>query len=42
MAFIISLFAIVPQMIQNVFFTKSVEIYGTAQAVTMPILVVVI
>ena len=41
MAFIISLVAIVPQMIQNVFFTKSVEVYGTAQAITMPILVVV-
>lgn len=40
MAFIISLMAIVPQMIHNVFFTKSIEVYGTAQAVTMPILVV--
>ena len=42
MAFIISLVAIIPQMIHNVFFTKSIEVYGTAQAVTMPILVVVI
>jgi len=41
MAFIISLIAIVPQMIHNVFFTKSIEVYGTAQAITMPILVVV-
>ena len=41
MAFIISLIAIVPQMIHNVFFTRSIEVYGTAQAVTMPILVVV-
>lgn len=39
-AFIISLCAIVPQMIQNVFFTKSIEVYGLAQAVTMPIMVV--
>lgn len=42
MAFIISLIAIVPQMIHNVFVTKSIEVYGTAQAITMPILVVVI
>ena len=41
MAFIISLIAIVPQMIHNVFVTKSIEVYGTAQAITMPILVVV-
>lgn len=41
MAFIISLIAIVPQMIHNVFVTKSIEVYGLAQAVTMPILVVV-
>ena len=40
-AFIISFIAIVPQMIHNVFFTKSIEVYGIAQAVTMPILVVV-
>ncbi|MFN0201162.1 MAG: hypothetical protein ACKVTZ_06550 [Bacteroidia bacterium] len=38
--FIISFLAIVPQMTHNVFFTKSIEVYGTAQAVTMPILVV--
>ncbi|WP_340201796.1 hypothetical protein [Ascidiimonas sp. W6] len=42
MAFIISLMGIVPQMIHNVFFTTSIEVYGTAQAVTMPILVVII
>ena len=39
--FIISLLAIIPQMIHNVFFTKSIEVYGTAQTVTMPALVVV-
>ncbi len=42
MAFIISLLAIIPQMIHNVFFTKSIEVYGAMQAVTMPVLVVVI
>ena len=41
-AFIISFLGIVPQMIHNVFFTKSIEVYGVAQAVTVPILVVVI
>lgn len=40
-AFILSLLAIIPQMIHNVFFTKSIEVYGTPQAITMPILVVV-
>lgn len=40
MVFIISLIAIIPQMIHNVFFTTSIEVYGTAQAITMPILVV--
>lgn len=40
--FIISFLAIVPQMIHNVFFTKSMEVYGMAQAVTMPVLVVLI
>lgn len=40
MAFIISLCAIIPQMIHNVFFTKSMEVYGPGQAATMPILVV--
>ena len=37
---IVSLFAVIPQMIQNVFFTSAVEYYGTLKAVTMPILVV--
>lgn len=37
--FIISLCAIIPQMIHNVFFTKSMEVYGLTQTVTMPILV---
>lgn len=42
MAFIISLLAIIPQMIHNVFFTKAIEVYGAVEAVTMPSLVVVI
>ncbi len=41
-AFIISLIAVVPQMIHNVFFTTSIDVYGIAQAITMPILVVLI
>ncbi len=40
-AFIISLFAIIPQMIHTIFYTKSIEVYGTVEAVTMPALVVV-
>ncbi|GGW73437.1 hypothetical protein DFQ11_10961 [Winogradskyella epiphytica] len=40
-AFILSLCAIIPQMIHNVFFTKSMEVYGPGQAATMPIMVVV-
>lgn len=40
-AFIISLLAIIPQMIHNVFFTRSIEVYGVAEAVTMPALVVI-
>ncbi len=40
-AFVVSLLAIIPQMIHNVFFTRSIEVYGTIQAVTMPILVVI-
>ena len=40
-AFIISLFGIIPQMIHNVFFTKSTEVYGPGQAMTMPIMVIV-
>lgn len=39
-AFIISLIAVTPQMLHNVFFTKSIDIYGMAQAITMPVLVV--
>jgi len=39
-AFIISLLAIIPQMIHNVFFTKSMDVYGPGQAATMPIMVV--
>ena len=42
LAFIISLCAIIPQMIHNVFFTKSMAVYGPAQAATMPIMVVVL
>ena len=41
LAFIISLCAIIPQMTHNVFFTKSMDVYGPGQAATMPILVVV-
>ncbi len=41
LAFIISICAIILQMIHNVFFTKSIEVYGPGQAATMPILVVV-
>ena len=41
LAFIISLCAIIPQMIHNVFFTKSMDVYGPGQAATMPIMVVV-
>lgn len=40
-AFIISLCAIVPQMVHNVFFTKSMEVYGPEQTAIMPILVVI-
>ena len=40
-AFIISLCAIIPQMIHNVFFTKSMDVYGPVQAATMPIMVLV-
>ena len=39
-AFIVSLTAIVPQMIHNLFFTRSMEVYGPGQASTMPVLVV--
>lgn len=38
--FIISLCAIIPQMAHNLFFTKSMEVYGPGQAATMPIMVV--
>ena len=41
LTFIISLCAIIPQMVHNVFFTKSMEVYGPGQAATMPVLVVV-
>ena len=40
--FIISFLAIVPQMIHNVFFTTSIDVYGLIQSVTMPVLVVLI
>ena len=38
----ISLVAIIIQMTHNVFFTSAMEVYGVAQAVTMPILVVIL
>lgn len=41
-AFLISICAIVPQMIQNVFFTNSIDVYGVSQTVTMPVMVVVL
>jgi len=41
LAFIISLLVVIPQMIHNVFFTKSMEVYGPGQAATMPVMVVV-
>ena len=41
LAFIISFCAIVPQMLHNVFFTKSMDVYGPVQAATMPVMVVV-
>lgn len=41
LVFTISLGAILPQMIHNIFFTSSIEVYGAAQAVIMPALVVV-
>jgi hypothetical protein len=40
LAFIISICAIVPQMIHNVFFTNTIAVYGIKQAITMPILLV--
>lgn len=42
LVFIISLAAIIPQMLHNVFFTKSMEVYGPGQAATMPVMVVLI
>lgn len=41
LAFIISLCAVIPQMIHNVFFTKSMDVYGPGQAATMPVLIVI-
>ncbi|RLD55753.1 MAG: hypothetical protein DRJ01_16200 [Bacteroidetes bacterium] len=41
MAFIISLLAIIPQMIHNVFFTKSIEVYGQVETATMPAILVI-
>ncbi|WP_318640130.1 hypothetical protein [Flavobacterium ardleyense] len=40
-AAVISLMAVVPQMIHNVCFTSSIQVYGLAQAVAMPIIVVI-
>ena len=39
--FAISLAAVIPQMIHNVFFTSSIEVYGAVQASLMPALVVI-
>ena len=41
-AFIISILAIIPQMVHNVFFTKSMDVYGPGQAATMPVMVLVL
>jgi len=41
MAFLISLITLIPQMIHNVFFTESIEVYGLGMTLTMPILVVI-
>ena len=38
--FMLSMFAIIPQMIHNVFFTSSIEVFGLVQSITMPILVI--
>ena len=40
--FVISLCAIIPQMIHNLFFTSAIAVYGVGQAVTMPIIVFVL
>lgn len=40
-AFIASLLALIPQMIHSVFFTSSIEVYGLAKTITMPIMVIV-
>ena len=39
--FQVSLVAILVQMTYNVFFSRSVEVYGVAQTITMPIVVIV-
>ena len=38
--FMLSMFAIIPQMINNVFFTSSIEVFGFVQSITIPILVI--
>lgn len=40
--FIISLIAIVFQMFHNVFLTDAMDVYGAAQTVTMPLIIVLI
>ncbi len=42
MAFLVSICAIVPQMVLNVFFTRSIEVYGLIKTITMPFFVIVI
>lgn len=39
--FAISLLAVIPQMVHNVFFTTSIDVYGLVQATVMPSLVVI-
>lgn len=41
-AALLSLIAVIIQMTHNVIFTKSIEVYGLAQTLIMPIMVVVI
>lgn len=40
--FLISLLAIIPQMIHNLFFTSSIEVYGAIEAFLMPLIVIVL
>lgn len=39
--FILYMLAIIPQMIHYVFFTSSIEVFGLAQSITIPIFVII-